>query len=79
VKVAYRTTADATSTLSVLRGGKVVAAVKGAASIGRNTLAWNGRLRGGKRAPAGAYRLKLTAVGADGQKASNTARLTLKR
>lgn len=79
VKLAYRTTADAMSTLSVVRGGKVVATVKGAASIGRNTLSWNGRLRGGKRAPAGAYKLKLTAVGSDGQKASKTARLTLKR
>jgi flagellar hook assembly protein FlgD len=60
------------------RGGKVVATVKGAAATGRNSLRWNGRLRGGKRAPAGSYTLKLTAVGADGQKASKTARLTLK-
>jgi hypothetical protein len=77
VKVAYRSTADARTTLSVVRRGKVVAVVAGSARSGVNSLSWNGRING-RPAQSGTYKLKLAVVGVDGQRASRTARLKLR-
>jgi hypothetical protein len=78
VKLGYLTTAGAKSTLEVRKGKKVVATVKGAAKEGRNTIKWNGKV-GRKAAAAGNYTLVLSASSDDGQKATSSAKLTLKR
>jgi hypothetical protein len=78
VKLRYLATTAATSTLQVRRGRKLVARVRGAATEGRNTIRWSGKVRG-KRAAAGRYKLTLRAVSADGQTATETASLRLRR
>lgn len=78
MKLGYRATTGARSTLEVRRGTKVVATVRGAAKEGRNTIKWSGKA-GRKAAPAGRYALRLTAASADGQTAVDSARLTIKR
>jgi hypothetical protein len=70
-RVRYRSTAAASVMLKVLRRGKVVATVHGSARAGRNALSWRG-------ARGGSYRLRLTAVGRDGQKVVRTASLRLR-
>jgi hypothetical protein len=77
VKLSYLATAPATSTLEVRKGRKLVARVRGKAKSGRNAIKWNGKA-GRKAARAGRYTLKLTAASSDGQKATSTAKLTLK-
>ena len=77
VKVPYLVTRDASVTLDVRRGGKVVEQVKRAraaanARTGRNTITWNGKIKG-KTPKAAKYTLVLKATAADGQTASDTA------
>jgi hypothetical protein len=48
------------------------------AKEGRNTIAWNGKSRG-KPARAGRYTLKLVAASADGQTATGSATLRVRR
>ena len=50
----------------------------GTSKAGANTIRWNGKA-GKKAAAAGAYKLVLSAVGADGQKATTSVALKLKR
>jgi hypothetical protein len=77
VKLSYLSTADATSTLEVRKGRRVIATIKRAARSGRNTIAWNGK-SGRRAARRGKYTLRLTAASPDGQSATSTARLTLR-
>ena len=78
VSLRYVLTADAASTLEVSRAGKRVATIHAAARSGANTIGWRSRIA--KRAArAGVYRLVLRAVGADGQTATTSVRLRLKR
>jgi sugar lactone lactonase YvrE len=64
VAVKYVATRDAKAELVVRRGTRVVATIRGSARLGVNQLTWNGR-DGKKAAPAGAYRLTLTATAGD--------------
>ena len=50
----------------------------GRAGTGRNKISWNGKV-GKKPAAAGTYKLKLAVKRADGQTASETAKLALKK
>jgi hypothetical protein len=78
VRVPYVSTDRGTTTLEVLRGRRRVARVTGRARQGRNSLAWNGRISR-RRATPGRYTLRLRITGLDGQTATDTARLTLRR
>lgn len=78
VLFSYAATANAKSTLTILKGTKKVATVTGTSKAGANTIRWNGKA-GKKAAAAGAYKLVLSAVGADGQKATTSVALKLKR
>jgi hypothetical protein len=78
VTVNYLSTAVGTSTLEVLKGRKRVARVTSKAKVGRNKIAWNGK-QGRKKATRGRYTLRLTATGGDGQVATDTGTVTLKR
>ena len=69
----YAATAAADTTLSVTRGGKTVATVHSTAKDGANTIRWRAR------AAVGSYRLTLTAVGDDGQRATANVALKLTR
>ncbi len=73
VSLSYAATADAASTLTVKLGSKTVATVHGKARAGKNTIAW----KGGKKTKKGSYKLLLSVVGADGQKAADTTTLKL--
>jgi Tol biopolymer transport system component len=83
----YLTTAPGEAVLEVLRGRRAVARINGRARAGRNTLSLPARVRpaarsAGARAKAlapGNYTLRLTIRGADGQSATDSARLTLTR
>ncbi len=78
VAFSYAATASAKSTLTILKGTKKIATVTGTSKAGANTIRWNGKA-GKKAAAAGAYKLVLSAVGADGQKATTSVALKLKR
>lgn len=78
VTFSYASTAAAKSTLTILKGTKAIATVTAASKAGANTIRWNGKA-GKKKAAAGTYRLTLSAVGADGQKATTTVALKLTR
>jgi hypothetical protein len=78
VTLGYAATAAATSTLTILKGTKKIATVTGSSKVGANTIKWNGKA-GRKAATAGAYKLTLSAVGTDGQSATTTVALKLKR
>jgi hypothetical protein len=69
-------TAKASSTLTVSRAGKHVTTLRFASRAGPNSVRWNGRVG---NATAGAYRLVLKAIGPDGQTATATIALTVKR
>jgi hypothetical protein len=83
----YLTTAPGDAVLEVLRGRRAVGRVTGRARAGRNTLSLPARVRpaarsAGARARAlapGRYTVRLTIRGADGQTASDSARLTVTR
>jgi hypothetical protein len=77
VAFSYASTAAAKSTLTILKGAKKIATVKGSSKAGANTIKWNGKA-GSKKAAAGAYKLLLSAVGTDGQTATTTVALKLK-
>jgi hypothetical protein len=62
----YLTTATGRATLDVLRGRTLVERVRGVAQTGRNSIAWDARLRGHAAAP-GRYGLRLTITTPDGQ------------
>jgi hypothetical protein len=76
--VHFAATAAASSTLTISRAGKTVRALRFASRAGSNAVRWNGRI-GNARSTAGAYRLTLRAVGTDGQVATKTIALTVKR
>jgi len=78
VTLRYLATTDAAATLEVRKGRRVVARVNGPAREGRNAIRWNGKVRGKKAAP-GRYTLAVRATSADGQVATASARLRLKR
>jgi hypothetical protein len=78
ISLTYASTAPARTTLIVSRAGKAVATVRATAVKGANTITWTGRI-GKTRAPAGAYRLTVKAVGSDGQTDATTVSLTLRR
>lgn len=78
VALSYLATTTATTTLEVRRGRRLVATVRGRARGGRNKISWNGK-RGRRKAAAGRYKLMLRAVATDGQTASASAKLTLRR
>jgi hypothetical protein len=78
VTFSYASTAAANSTLTILKGAKKIATVTGSSKAGANTIKWNGKA-GKKAVAAGAYKLTLSAVGTDGQTATTTVALKLKR
>jgi hypothetical protein len=78
VTVRFAATVAASSTLTISRAGKTLRTLRFASRAGSNAVRWNGRI-GKARSPAGAYRLVLTATGADGQTATRTIALTVKR
>jgi hypothetical protein len=78
VTLSYAATAVAKSTLTITKGAKKIATVTGSSRAGSNTIRWNGKA-GKKAAAAGAYTLTLSALGTDGQKATTTVSLKLKR
>jgi hypothetical protein len=78
VTLGYASTAAAKSTLTILKGRKKIATVTGSSKAGANTIRWNGK-SGKKKAAAGAYKLTLSAVGTDGQTATTTVALKLRR
>jgi hypothetical protein len=61
VTLRYVSTTSARVVLEVLKGTRRVAAVPGNARPGKNAIRWNGKV-GRKTAPAGTYRMKLTAT-----------------
>jgi hypothetical protein len=73
VTLRYAATAAADTTLTVSRGGKTVVTVRTTSTDGANTI------RRKARAAAGTYRLKLSAFGADGQRATANVALKLTR
>lgn len=83
VKVRLGVTAPGEATLDVLKGSKVVATVKKSLSkAGRDTISWNGRAAARAAAKPkplkpGKYTLRLTVLGNDGQKATDSAQLKL--
>jgi hypothetical protein len=77
VTLSYAATAAAKSTLTITKGKKKIATVTGNSKAGANTIKWNGKA-GKKAAAAGAYKLTLSALGTDGQKATTTVSLKLK-
>jgi hypothetical protein len=77
VTLSYAATAAAKSTLTITKGAKRIATVTGNSKAGANTIRWNGKA-GKKAAAAGAYKLTLSALGTDGQKATTTVSLKLK-
>jgi hypothetical protein len=77
VTLSYAATAAAKSTLTITKGTKKIATVNGNSKAGANTIKWNGKA-GKKAAAAGAYKLTLSALGTDGQKAATTVSLKLK-
>ena len=70
-------------TLEVKKGSKAVAEVEGSAKEGANKIVWSGKgdgRRDGRRGSTpgpGKFTLTLTASGADGQRATAQAKLTL--
>jgi hypothetical protein len=61
VTLRYVSTTSARVVLEVLKGTRRVAALPGTARPGKNAIRWNGKVDG-SNAPAGIYRLKLTAT-----------------
>jgi hypothetical protein len=78
VIVNFAATAKASTTLTISRAGRHVTTLRFASRAGSNSVRWNGRV-GNARSTAGAYRLVLTAIGPDGQTATATIALTVKR
>ncbi|MCW2961741.1 MAG: hypothetical protein JWM90_2128 [Thermoleophilia bacterium] len=78
VVVPYLSTSSGMTTLTIRRGVKVVATTKAKAKLGRNAIAWNGKL-GKKFAPAGTYKLLLSTTSADGQSGSASLIVKLSR
>ncbi|HEY6889434.1 MAG TPA: right-handed parallel beta-helix repeat-containing protein [Solirubrobacter sp.] len=77
VTLSYAATAAAKSTLTITKGAKKIATVTATSKAGANTIKWNGKA-GRKAAAAGAYKLTLSALGTDGQKATTIVSLKLK-
>jgi DNA-binding beta-propeller fold protein YncE len=72
-------TAACAATLVIRRGRRTLVTLRRRLdAAGRSAIAWNGR-RAGRTLGAGTYALTLTAVGTDGQRATDTARLRLTR
>ena len=78
VRIDYLSTNAAAATLQIRKGSRVIATVKASARTGRNTIKWNGKA-GRKKAAAGKYTLTLSAKAADGQTATSSTKLTVKR
>ena len=76
-------TAPGSARLRILKGRKVLVTLsKSLAKAGRTSIAWNGKAGSGRRAKAlaaGRYTLSLEVEGRDGQKAADSARLTVAR
>jgi 6-phosphogluconolactonase (cycloisomerase 2 family) len=76
-------TAPGRAQLRILKGRRVLVTLrKSLTKAGRTSIAWNGKVRRGRRtAPlaAGRYTLSLQVEGRDGQKATDSARLTVRR
>ncbi len=69
----------ASSSSSKKKGRKAQSVIKritGKAKLGRNRIAWSGKV-GGERVPPGRYTLRLRATGADGETAKDTIRLNV--
>jgi hypothetical protein len=76
VSLGYVATMAAAATLTVVRGGRTVATVRGTARTGRNAIRWSAR-RSGRPAPTGAYKLMLRLTAADGQTTTSSVKLKL--
>jgi hypothetical protein len=81
--LAYASTGAADVTLEVKKGSKAIAEVEGSARAVENRIVWSGKSDGqrdgrrGATAGPGRFTLILTASGADGQRATVQAKLTL--
>lgn len=78
VRVGYAATAPGRATLEVRKGSKLLGSFSGAAKAGRNTLTFGGKIKRKALAP-GAYVLRLTVRGADGQVDAESAALRVRR
>jgi Bacterial Ig domain len=78
VRLTYLSTAAGATTLSVTRNGQQVANAAGSAVEGENQITWDGKASG-KKAKPGAYTAELTVSSPDGQQATDSAQLQLKR
>ena len=79
ITVPYIANARATIALEIRRGRRVVARLSGRSRVGRNTLSVSPRAFGRRLPAPGTYTLILSAVSADGQRASDRASLSLRR
>lgn len=77
--VPFVATDRANAVLEIRKGRKVVARVSARAKAGRNSLRVGARPAARKALGSGSYTLRLALTGADGQKATDTARLSVRR
>ena len=77
LRIRYVSTMSAAVQLEVIRGERRVARVARTARLGRNAIRWNGRI-GKRRADAGRYTLRLTAVAADGRRTIDSMRVRVR-
>lgn len=78
VGLTYVSTAPGSAVLNVKRNGEQVAQVNGSAVKGENTISWDGKANG-KPAKPGSYTLDLTVSSADGQQATDSVQLQVKK
>jgi len=77
--VPFVATDRANAVLEIRKGRKVLARVRARAKSGRNSLRVGARPASRKALKGGSYTLRLALTGADGQKATDTARLRVRR
>ena len=77
--VPFVATDRANAVLEIRKGRKVLARVRARAKSGRNSLRVGARPASRKALKGGSYTLRLALTGADGQKATDTARLSVRR
>jgi DNA-binding beta-propeller fold protein YncE len=78
VSLTYVSTAAGSATLTITRNSEKVAEINGPTAKGENTIAWDGKADG-KKAKPGAYTAELTVSSSDGQQATDSAQLQLKK
>jgi len=78
VSLTYLSTVAGQATLKVKRNGEQVAQVTGSAAAGENHISWDGKANG-KAAKPGTYTAELTVSSSDGQQATDSADIQVKK